>query len=151
MSSVSWDPNSSLSPSLSMGDYKKYPNRFKRQDSEIRQGQLEEDADFEITVTGPGAASRPGTIKLFDNLLSTINPTAKKSYWKKHKLSFVGFPDFKIRMHNTLEDAVGKGVDLQNMEVVITKIPMRKRLTTKLRKTLGMKSGGCSMRKTRKH
>jgi hypothetical protein len=144
--SASWDMNSS-SPSPGKSDYKKYPGRLKRQDSYVRRDQLEEDAEFEITITGPGDASEKKTIKLFDNLFSIINPTEKASFWKKHKLVFVGAPKFNVRMHNTLEDAVGKGVDLQNIEVTINKIPMRKRLTTKLRKSLGMKSGGYSRRK----
>jgi hypothetical protein len=137
----------SSSPSLDQSEYKKYPGRLQRQDSDVRRDQLEEDADFEITITGPGAASERKTIKLFDNLFSTINPTEKASFWKKHKLVFVGAPKFNVRTHNTLEDAVGKGVDLQNIEVNIKKIPIRKRLTTKLRKSLGMKSGGYSRRK----
>ena len=141
--SPSWDMSSS-SPSPGKSDYKKYTGRLQRQESEIRRDQLEENADYKITVTGPGAASIPGTIKLYDNLFDTINPTTKKSYWKKHKLSFVGFPDFNIGFHNTLNDAYGKGVVLEHMEVVITKIPMHKRLTTKFRKTLRMKSGGRS-------
>lgn len=143
--STSWDPMDSSSPSIpDQTDYKQYPYRFKRQDSDVRRDQLEEDAEFEITITGPGAASENKTIKLFDNLFSTINPTGKASFWKKHKLIFVGAPKFNVRTHNTLEDAVGKGVDLKNIEVNIKKIPMRKRLTTKLRKSLGMKSGGYS-------
>lgn len=145
--SASWDPMVSSSPSLDQSEYKKYPGRLQRQDSDVRRDQLEEDADFEITITGPGAASERKTIKLFDNLFSTINPTEKASFWKKHKLVFVGAPKFNVRTHNTLEDAVGKGVDLQNIEVNIKKIPIRKRLTTKLRKSLGMKSGGYSRRK----
>jgi len=145
--SASWDPMASSSPSLDQIDYKKYPGRLKRQDSDVRRDQLEEDAEFEIIITGPGDASEKKTIKLFDNLFSIINPTEKASFWKKHKLVFVGAPKFNVRMHNTLEDAVGKGVDLKNIEVTINKIPMRKRLTTKLRKSLGMKSGGYSRRK----
>lgn len=145
--SASWDMNSS-SPSITLqSDFNQYPSRFKRADSEIRGDQLEEDADFEITITGPGAASEKKTIKLFDNLFSTINPTKSASYWKKHKLVFVDVPSFRVKMHNTLEDAVGKGVDVENIAVIIKKIPLSKRIVKIMRKTLKMKSGGFSRRK----
>ena len=149
--SASWDPMESSSPSLDQIEYKKYPGRLQRQDSDVRRDQLEEDAEFEIIITGPGGESEKKMIKLFDNLFSTIKPSSNPSFWKKHKLIFVDVPKFNVRMHNTLEDAVGKGVDLQNIKVTIKKIPMRKRLTTKIRKSLGMKSGGCSRRKINRH
>ena len=156
--SASWDMNSS-SPSPGKSDYKKYTGRLQKQDSEIRQEQLDEDADFDITITGPGAASEKKTIKLFDNLLSKINPalfgdtskaseTDKKKYLKKYEFSFVDVPEFKIRRHNTLEDAVGKGVVLKKLEIIVTKKPtMHKKIMKTIRKSLRMKSGGCSRRK----
>ena len=168
----------SSSPSPGKSDYKKYTGRLQKQDSEIRQEQLDEDADFDITITGPGAASEKKTIKLFDNLLSKINPTLfgdtskasetdKKKYLQKHEFSFVDVPEFKIRRHNTLEDAVGKGVVLPKirrhntledavgkgavlakLEIIVTKKPtMRKKIIKTIRKSLRMKSGGCSRRK----
>jgi hypothetical protein len=153
--SASWDPMASSSPSPSIGqsEYKKYPGRLQRQDSDVRRDQLEEDAEFEITITGPGSVSEKKTIKLFDNLFDKLDPTEKESptkkskFWEKHKLIFVGAPKFNVRTHNTLEDAVGKGVDLKNIEVHVKKIPIRKRLTAKLRKSLGMKIGGYSRRR----
>ena len=170
--SASWDMNSS-SPSPGKSDYKKYTGRLQKQDSEIRQEQLDEDADFEITITGPDGASEKKTIKLFDNLLSKINPalfgdtskaseTDKKKYLKKYEFSFVDVPEFKIRRHNTLEDAVGKGVVLtkirrhntledavlKKLEIIVTKKPtMHKKIMKTIRKSLRMKSGGCSRRK----
>ena len=151
--SASWDMNSS-SPSPGKSDYKKYTGRLQKQDSEIRQEQLDEDADFDITITGPGAASEKKTIKLFDNLLSKINPALfgdtskaseidKKKYLKKYEFSFVDLPEFKIRRHNTLEDAV-----LKKPEIIVTKKPtMHKKIMKTIRKSLRMKSGGCSRRK----
>lgn len=156
--SASWDMKSS-SPSPGKSDYKKYTGRLQKQDSEIRQEQLDEDADFEITITGPGTASEKKTIKLFDNLLSKINPTLfgdtskasetdKKKYLQKYEFSFVEVPEFKIRRHNTLEDAVGKGAVLTKLEIVVTKKPtMRKKIMKTIKKSLRMKSGGCSRRK----
>ena len=145
--SASWDMNSLSPPIPLQSDFNQYPSRFKRADSEIRGDQLEEDADFDITISGPGTKSRKQSIKLFDNLFSTINPTKSASYWKKHKLVFVDVPSFRVKMHNTLEDAVGKGVDVENIAVIIKKIPLSKRIVKIMRKTLKIKSGGFSRRK----
>jgi len=133
----------SSSPSRkSIKSHYNLPPHLKRQDSEIRQQQLEDDEEYSIEVVGPEQTKKTKEIKLYDNLFDTINPDRK--FWTKHKLVLDGLPNEKFRLHNTLEDAVARGADLTNLRAVITKRPLHSRISKSVRKLL--KRGGSRKR-----
>ena len=136
--SKSWDMKTSSITSKSSKKNYIIPQHLRRQDSEIRQQQLEADEEYNIEVVGTNGMANIKIIKLYDNLLDTVNPDRK--FWSKHKLVIVGLPSVKFRFHNTLEDAVAKGADLTNLQAVVKKRPLRSRISKSVRKLL--KRGG---------
>jgi hypothetical protein len=136
--SKSWDMKTSSTTSKSSKKNYIIPQHLTRQDSEIRQQQLEADEEYNIEVVGTDGTANIKIIKLYDNLLDTVNPDRK--FWSKHKLVIVGLPSVKFRFHNTLEDAVAKGADLTNLQAIVKKRSLRSRISKSVRKML--KRGG---------